>query len=345
VRPWSDLAALWTLTRLVFEERPDIVHTHTSKAGALGRVAARLYNATRRTPERCVVIHTFHGHVFSGYFSPVVSAFVRVVERTMARLCDRIITVSDRQRADICRRYRIAPASKVDVVELASDLEPLLRSTPSQSERGRLAFDPHHIVFGYVGRFVAIKNVPTLLQAFARAAVRVPDARLLLVGDGELRASTERLARELALGDRVRFTGWRRDLANVYRAMDVCVLASRSEGMPLVLIEAMAAARPVIATAVGGVPDLIAPDATGVLVEPDDVEALSNAMVRLASDRGLRDRLGAAARAEVAERFSPDRQLSATRAVYLRALADRRGLTIPAPGESYCASSTSMERR
>src|SRR5262249_43179137 len=155
--------------------QPDIVHTHTAKAGALGRVAALAYNATRGPGRRAVIVHTFHGHVFHGYFSPTMSRLVRTTERTLARGSDRIIAISTAQHADLVDRFHIAPAAKVDVVPLGLDLDGL-RGLPARSGalRRASAFPDDAIVCGYVGRLVAIKHVDLLLRAFARAAAQEP---------------------------------------------------------------------------------------------------------------------------------------------------------------------------
>jgi glycosyltransferase involved in cell wall biosynthesis len=324
IRPWSDLRALYQLTRLIFRERPDVVHTHTAKAGALGRLAAFIFNVTHARARRCVVIHTFHGHVFSGYFGRVASVAVRLVERGLARITDRIITLSDSQRREICQRYRVAPPSKAEVVKLGIDIEPLLKLDVDSRLRDELCFAPQDIVFGCVGRFVRIKNLPMLIHAFARVVISVPDARLMLVGDGELRGMLEKLVDDLGLGARVRFTGWRRNLQAVYGAIDVYVLCSRNEGTPVAMIEAMAAQRPVVATAVGGVEDVVTDGRTGLLVSPGDGGALADAMIRLARDPGERRRLGLAGRRDAAAGFSPERFASEMSRLYLRALAAKR---------------------
>jgi len=322
-RPSSDVRALLQLTRIIFREHPDVVHTHTAKAGTLGRLAALAYNLTRRRARRCAVIHTFHGHVFSGYFGPIVSGAVRLVERGMALVTDRIITVSQRQQRDISERYGIAPPEKIDVLELGTDLRLVWLGT-NTSLRVALEFQPHHVVFGYAGRFVPIKNLSMLIRAFALVVPRSDDARLMLVGDGEQRGQIEALVEELGLGGRVRFAGWQRDVMAIYGALDVGVLTSDNEGTPLMLIEAMSAGRPVIATAVGGVPDVVRDGHTGVLVEPGNVEDLAQAMTRLALDHAVRRTYGEAARREMTERFDGDRAVSEVLALYRRALVTRR---------------------
>jgi glycosyltransferase involved in cell wall biosynthesis len=331
IRPWSDLLAFYSLVRLMFRERPDVVHTHTAKAGTLGRLAALVYNATRARRRRCVVVHTFHGHVFSGYFGRAAGLAVQAVERMLARISDRIVTISKSQNLEICGFYRIAPASKTAVIELGIELEPLLAIERPTSLRGELGFGPDCVVFGYVGRFAPIKDLPTLVRAFALAARRVPAARLILVGDGELRATLERLVDALGLTDRVRFTGWRRDLAGVYSAIDVGVLSSKNEGTPVALIEAMAAGKPVVATAVGGIEDVVRDGVTGQVVPAGDVDALAGAMVRLALDPMERRRLGLNGRREMTARFGADRVVDDMSCFYRQALAAKRRVPVVLP--------------
>jgi glycosyltransferase involved in cell wall biosynthesis len=324
IRLWSDVRALSHLTRLVFRERPDVVHTHTAKAGALGRLAALAYNLTRRRQRRCVVFHTFHGHVLHGYFGPLGTIAVRAAERALARITDRVVTISAQQKDDISSRYRIAPPHKTLVIELGLDLDALLRlEGDGRSIGSRLEEDS--VVFGYVGRLARIKDLPTLLEAFASAASRTPRARLVLVGDGEERADLERRAATLGIADRVRFTGWQRDLAAVHGGIDVSVLSSLNEGTPVAIIEAMAAARPVIATDVGGVRDVVTHGRTGLVVPPRDVPALAAAMERLAGDGALREAFGRAGREVVRERFSRERLATEIAQHYREALTARRG--------------------
>lgn len=324
VRPWHDMIALARLTRLVFAERPDVVHTHTAKAGVLGRLAAFAYNLTRRDHSRCVVVHTFHGHIFTGYFGATGSRLVQLVERVMAGVTDRILTVSPRLLNDICVHFRVAHAERAEVLEIDAGLEPLLHLEGRSPLRGELGFAPHHVVFGYVGRFVPIKNLPTLLRAFGRLSARCDHVRLLLVGDGELRRSMERLAAELGLNGRVHFTGWVRDLPAIYGALDVAVLTSINEGTPLVLLEAMAAGRPVIATAVGGVEDLIDGGRTGLLVAAGDEDALVTAMARVAASPDERERLGQAARRAIADARGRHTTAARLAALYHSLLEERR---------------------
>lgn len=327
ISPWSDLVALVRLTRLLFREHPDVVHTHTAKAGALGRLAAAAFNATRFRRHRCLVVHTFHGHVLNGYFGGVGNAALRFAERALARVTDWIITISTRQQEDITRRFRVAPANKTVIIPLGLDLTPLLQLAKPDQDRGeRFGFPREAFVFGYVGRFAAIKDLDTLPGAFARVAQSSPNARLMLVGDGELRHHLETVVSSLGIGDRVRFVGWQLDLVRVYSAFDALVLSSRNEGTPVAVIEAMAAGLPVVATAVGGVADVLDDGRCGLLVPPGDADALARAMTRLATDPVLRRELGCSGRRSVAARFRSERLVAEIARLYQDGVCHRRGV-------------------
>jgi glycosyltransferase involved in cell wall biosynthesis len=265
--------------------------------------------------------------VFEGYFGPMTSSFVRWVERAMALLTDCVVTVSARQKSEICNRFRIVPARKTEVVELGLELKELAGLGKEDRLRRELRIAPDAIVFGYVGRFVPIKDLPTLLHAFARVARQLDSTQLILFGDGEVRSELVATVARLQLGDRVTFAGWQQDLAAVYGSIDIAVLSSRNEGTPVAIIEAMAAAKPVIATAVGGVEDVITDGCTGLIVRCGDVDQLAAAMLRLATSPPERVALGHNARAEVVPRFSPDRLISDVTRLYWRVLAEQRGLS------------------
>jgi glycosyltransferase involved in cell wall biosynthesis len=302
-----------------------VIHTHTAKAGTVGRLAACLFNITRRRHRRCLVVHTFHGHVLTGYFRPATNVAVRLAERTLARITDRVVTISPAQRDDIVTRFKIASAARTTVVPLGLDLDRLARLDPRASHlRGRFGIPEQALVVGYVGRFVAIKDLATLVRAFARVAGKRPDAVLLLAGDGPVRPDVEALVAALTLQKQVRLAGWIEDLAPLYATMDICALSSLNEGTPIALIEAMAAGKAVVATAVGGVADVVEHERTGLLVPPQNPEALAEALVRLAADPGERSRMGAAGREAVVGRFSAGRLVDDIDRLYTSALAQKR---------------------
>ena len=323
ISPLDDARALARLARTIFRESPDVVHTHTAKAGTLGRLAALAFNATRGRRRRCVVVHTFHGHVLEGYFGPVANRLVRGAERALARATDRIVTISPAQREEIVGRFGVGRARTSVVVPLGLDLQPFFEGG-APSLRRDLGIDDGAIVFGYVGRLVPIKDLPTLVLAFARLLETTPDAYLLMAGDGPVRPLLARMIAERGLGERVRLLGWREDLASVAATFDVCVIASRNEGTPVAVIEAMAAGRPVVATRVGGVPDIVEDGETGILVPPGDVDALAGAMARLARDPAERSRMGGQGRRRVA-RYDYERLVDDIDRLYREALAEKRG--------------------
>lgn len=321
IRLRQDLRALLALVRLIRTYRPDIIETHTSKAGLLGRLAAVL-----AFPRRPIVIHTYHGHVLRGYFGPAKTRAFTLLERALNRVSDLLVVVSSKT-ADELTELNVARRSKFAVVPLGLELDGFLALAPMPDAAARaslgLGLGPREMVFTITGRLVPIKRLDLALRSLAVAVRSVP-MRLLVVGDGELRPELERLAAELGCADRVDFLGYRRDLETIAAASDAALLTSDNEGTPVALIEAAAAARPVVATDVGGVSDVVADGETGLLARPDDVEAIASAMVRLAGDPELRLRAGSAGRARVRRRFMPERLLADMEEIYSRLLAAGR---------------------
>jgi glycosyltransferase involved in cell wall biosynthesis len=276
----SDVRAGRALGRLVRARHPDVVHTHLAKAGALGRVAAR----RARVP---VIVHTFHGHVLDGYFSSKKERVFVQAERELARLSTALVAVSSAVRDDLMRKG-IGRHDQWRVIPVGLDLETLLGDgAASGSARRKLGLPAEGHVVGIVGRLVPVKDHVTFLRAAAHLASR-GDVTFVVAGDGELRGALEERARGL-LGDRVVFTGWIQDLPTLYAAMDVVVSTSRNEGTPVALIEAGAAGKPVVATRVGGVPDVVRDGHTGDLVDAGDAEGVAVRVGRLLDDPALAD--------------------------------------------------------
>jgi len=306
---WQDGIALAKLTIAIRRWRPDIVHTHTAKAGTLGRVAARLAGVP-------IVLHTFHGHVLRGYFSRPAEDLFRTVERGMALLSDRIITLSPALRADLVE-MRIAPSEKIEVIPLGMDLSKFASQERfSGYLRTALGIGNANPMIGTVGRMVAIKNQALFLQAARRVVDSGFAANFVLVGDGELRESLQTQARALGLADKVFFLGWREEMVRLYGGLDLFVLTSNNEGTPLSLIEAMATGLPVVATAVGGVPDIIVDRENGFLVRPGDVTALAEAWIHVLNDPAGSREMGERARRDAVREFSLERMLKTTSDLY-----------------------------
>jgi glycosyltransferase involved in cell wall biosynthesis len=310
IDPRADLRSLRALRGIVRSFRPEIVHTHTAKAGALGRTAA--LTAGRGRP---LIVHTYHGHVLEGYFGRAVTAGYRNVERVLARFSDRLVGVSQATVDDLVR-LRVAPRERFEVIPLGLELDRFLGLGPPPDAGG-------DVVALYAGRLVPIKRVDLLLRALARARAAGAPLRLTVLGDGELRPALERLAGELGIEGSVSFVGYREDVVPWLAEADMAVLSSANEGTPVALIEAAAAGRPSVGTRVGGVADVVA-EGTGRLVASGDEEALAEALTQLAGDRQLRLRLGAAARDHVRARYSSPRLLGDVDRLY-RGLLGARG--------------------
>ena len=290
ISPLADLRAFGGLVAGFRAFRPDIVHTNMAKAGLLGRVAARVTGVP-------VVVHTLHGNVLRGYFDPFRSFAFLMLERMLGRISTTIVTLSPRQTAETSA-LGIAPAAKLVEIPIGIDLDAFLRTEPGHL-RAELGIADDALLVGIVARLVPIKAVHTFIDAAAHLAKARADVRFVVAGDGPLRPELEALAAARGLGDRCVFLGWRADLPSVYADLDVVVLTSRNEGVPITLIEALAAARPVVATAVGGVPDLIADGESGFLVSPESPDETARAIAALLDSAALRIRMGRAGRARV----------------------------------------------
>jgi len=295
--PARDLGALRFLARGLADFRPDVVHTHASKAGALGRRAARgLARA------RCV--HTFHGHVLEGYFPPALSHQLVLLERRLARRTARVLAVSHATAEDLLR-LAIVPEEKLVVVPPGVDLEPLLAlEGRSRALRGLVGAADDDVLVGVVGRLAEVKRPALAVDVFEMLAARYPRMHLVFVGDGPER---RRLERRVAGGSdavraRVHLVGARADVPAVFADLDVVLSTSRAEGAPVALIEAAGAARPVVATPVGGVPEIVAHERTGWLGAGRD--ELAFGLAQYLDDPALGKVAGARARVRVARRHS-----------------------------------------
>jgi glycosyltransferase involved in cell wall biosynthesis/SAM-dependent methyltransferase len=321
IRPLQDIRALIALIRLVRSFRPAIVHTHTAKAGLLGRVAA-LFSAGPRP----LIVHTYHGHVLRGYFGRLKTSAFRALERLLARVTDVLIGVSV-ATVDELVELGVAPRAKFRVIPLGLDLDAFLGlpQKPDRNVRAELGVHDGEVLFTYTGRLVPIKRPDTMLRALAIARGEGVPASVAVVGDGELREEMERLAGDLGCSDWVHFLGYRRDLPRIAAASDAALLTSDNEGTPVALIEAAAAGRPAVATRVGGVPDIVLDD-SGVLAPAGDESAIAAGMARLAESDELRRQMGARARAHVSSRYGAERLLDDIDELYTEMCATRPNL-------------------
>ncbi len=308
---------LWVLYRECRTARPQIVHLHQFKARLLGAVAARAAGVPH-------VVQTYHGTLFHDYFRPPVLAVLVALERCLGRwLTHRTIAISEGVRRELLAR-RVAPEPRMTVIPLGLDLQPFLEARSHAGElRAELGLPLEAPIVGFVGRLVPIKAARVFLDALALGARQGGrPVHGVVIGDGPERRRLEQQAAASGLGDRVRFLGWRHDLARLYGDIDVLAVSSLSEGTPVAIIEAMAARRAVVATRVGGVPDVVLDGITGLLVEPNDARALASGIRRLVEDEGLRGRLAAAAQASVYPKYDAATLCAAMKRYYREVLAD-----------------------
>jgi glycosyltransferase involved in cell wall biosynthesis len=293
IRPADDARALAALIAEMRRFRPHIVHTHTAKAGSLGRAAAIL----ARVPAR---VHTFHGHLLHGYFPPRTARLVVAAERLLAKHTDRLIAVGAQVRDDLLGAG-IGQPGQYAVVPPGTRLGPLPDRVAARRDLSLPAAGP---VVAYVGRLTRVKR-PDRLVAVARSVIdAIPAAQFVICGSGDLAAEVSSATKDL--GESIRLLGWRPDVETVYAAADLILLTSDNEGMPVSLIEAGLAGIPAVATNVGSVAEVVQDGSTGLLARCD-ADELAAGVLRLLRDDALRDRLGAAAAAWSRERFGPER--------------------------------------
>jgi glycosyltransferase involved in cell wall biosynthesis len=335
---WKDAVTVWKLFRLFLRERPDIVHTHTAKAGTVGRSAGFLYRwltpgALIGRPRQCKFVHTYHGHVFHSYYGPGRTRVFLAIERLLARLVtDRLIVISKQQRLEIGEKFKVGHAEQFKIVPLGLDLGIFSEHATRRAKfRHELCIPDHSILIGIVGRLTEIKNHQMFLNVVARlkkidpACRRQGEVRFIIIGDGGLRADLELQTQMMGLDKDVIFVGSRKDPEYFYPALDVVALTSLNEGTPLTLIEAMANARPVVATSVGGVVDLLGDVVEdgpykvcqrGISVPPGDEAAFVAALSRIIRDRSLRQELGERGLEFVEVNYSKERLFEDMKSLY-----------------------------
>lgn len=327
----SDTRSLLKLYRLIKAEKPDIIHTHTAKAGTLGRIAGSMYRwLTWGTlvgrPRRIRMVHTFHGHVFHSYYSPAKTRAFLAIERTLARATDRIVVLSDQQLDEINKKFRVGNLERFAVVPLGIDIEQF-DSDPSVRQKLRAEFGVQEsdVVVGFVGRLTEIKNISLLLHAAALIRER-KDVKFAIVGDGHLRPDLEQKAASLDIGSNTIFLGNRSDISDIYSALDIVALTSLNEGTPLSLIEAMAAGKPVISTGVGGVRDLLGAVREeyggfsicdrGIRVESFEPADYQAGLTYLVENRRWRAEIAESGRKYIRSRYGKDRLIDDIKRLY-----------------------------
>jgi glycosyltransferase involved in cell wall biosynthesis len=292
------------------------VHTHAAKAGALGRLAA--WNCG--VP---VIVHTYHGHVFEGYFNSIVSGLIKMTERFLAGLSSAIIVISESQRSDIAVKFNITPSPKIHVVPLGFDLQKFRSDRQEKRMNFRSAYQIHEdeIVVGIIGRLTMVKNHDLFLRSVALLFKKNIRFRVMIIGDGEMRLELKENARRIEEENRaaegnITFTSWIREMDKAIAGLDIVVLTSFSEGTPVSLIEAQAAGKPVVSTDVGGVRDCVQNGITGFIVHDNTAESFSGALEELILNKPLRRKFGTSGEHFVADRYDYKRLVNDVEKLY-----------------------------
>lgn len=341
VAPWRDRGAYRRIKQIIKEFKPDIVHTHAAKAGAVGRMAAADLGVK-------AIVHTFHGHVFHSYFGPVRTALYKNIERYLARRSTKIIAISEKQKTELVDEHRICSDDKVSIVPLGFDLSRFQADQASKRALFRKVYGvaDDEIAIGIVGRLVPIKNHDLFLDVLEKASHATGKrVRAFIVGDGEERDRLQQLVRDKGLSQatgpvfnghgfghgvngkpmveraEVTFTSWIKEVDIVNAGVDIVMLTSLNEGTPVSLIEAQASNRPVVCTRVGGTENVVVHGGTGLLSDSGDADGLARDLVRLIEDHSLRARLGAQGWEHVRDRFHYTRLVNDTTALYGSLLA------------------------
>lgn len=297
ISPISDLKAFFSLIAMIKRERPDVIHTHTAKAGVLGRLAAMLAGSS------ALRIHTFHGHLLHGYFSGWKVRLVISIEKFLARHTDHLLAVGNQVKEDLIA----AGIGKSEQYKTAFPGMPTPIAPSKSVARNELALDSSAIYCAFVGRLTQIKRPDRLLDIAAESKARGLDLHFLVAGEGELFESSK--ARAIAEGLPITFLGWRSDIARLFAASDIAILTSDNEGIPLTLIQAAMAGLPIVAPRVGSIADIVHSDVTGYLTVPQSA-AMTEALAQLVENAQLRESMGAAGKRLAHEYFSLDKSLA-----------------------------------
>lgn len=313
INPFRDFVAFCRIFGYVLKYRPDIVHTHTAKAGTLGRIAAILAGVP-------VKVHTFHGNIFYGYFNRFATAFFVLAEKILANFTNAVIAISKTQKREVTEKYRITRKEKCRIVRLGFDLRPFLKESAGKGFlRRKFNLNKDDILIGIIGRLTAVKNHRMFIDAarYLLEKARPDDAgriRFVIIGGGELRGELLRHAEGLVCAKKIFFTGWIKEMPDVYDDLDIITLTSVNEGTPVSLIEAMASMRPVIATDVGGVKDAVG--RVGILVKKGDYKSMADEMLGLVRSADKRLELGKRGREFAKSTYSKERLISDLKMLY-----------------------------
>lgn len=331
INPIKDYPAYKELVKIIKEFKPDIVHTHAAKAGAIGRLAAHNCGVP-------IILHTFHGHVFHSYFGSLKTRVFLEIERFLARKSTKIIAISDIQKQELTEEFKIAPKSKFEVINLGFDLARFQENNEQKriNFRKKYQLEDNDVAIGIIGRLVPIKNHNLFLEAFAKAKQETEQSiKAIIIGDGELRAELETKVKELGLlmssesakDVDVLFTSWITAIEMALPGLDVVALSSLNEGTPVSLIEAQACNVPIITTKVGGIEDIVIENVTALLVENNNVDEFTEQLKKLISNKVLRKKMTEKGFLHVQNKFSYNTLCANMNTLYTRLYQEKLNKT------------------
>lgn len=322
INPLNDVRSIWELRKIIQNFRPDLVHTHGSKPGFAGRIAAKLEKTT-------CVIHTFHGNLFHSYYNSLVSKSIRAFERKLATITDFIVALGDEQATELCEKYRIAPPHKIVKIPLGVDVDgcqyqAALRRRLSR-EKYQLRDD--EVAVAIIGRMVPVKNHRFFIKVIIELLPRIDDqAKFFFIGDGSLKTQLQdelsqaqiRFTEKPDEDATAVFTSWITPVTDILHGMDIIVVTSFNEGTPLSIIEAQLAGKPVVAVDAGGVKDTFIPDESGFLLPGYEVAPFAEKIQMLIADAHLRDKMGRRGAQFVAAKYNKEKEVESMRNLYLK---------------------------
>lgn len=330
LNPASDYLAYREMKKLIQSFKPDIVHTHSAKPGAIGRLAA----SSAKVP---VILHTFHGHVFHSYFNAAKTKFFIQTEKFLAKKSDVIIAISEQQKKELAEDFRIAPQEKFRVIPLGFDLDRFQFGQEEKRKKFRTEFniDDDEVAIGIIGRLVPVKNHYLFMKAIKYVFDHTnKKVKALIIGDGETRNDLENVATEIGIRFSTEkdaehfhplvFTSWRSDVDTINAGLDVVCLTSFNEGTPVSLIEAQAANKPIVSTKVGGIADIVVEGQTALLADVQNTDLFCRHLLQLVEDDALRERLGKNSHQHVKERFSYQRLVNDMSSLYYELLEKKK---------------------
>lgn len=295
----NDRTAYRKIKQIIKDYKPDIIHTHASKAGAIGRAAGIAYGKAK-------MVHTFHGHVFHSYFGTIKTNFYKNIERTLALKTDKIIAISNRQKIELWKKHRICSADRIAVIPLGFELEKFQQNQEEKRKvfRQKFNLEDDEVAIGIIGRLAPIKNHPLFIDAFQQLQQQTTQkVRAFIIGDGEEAEYLKSYAKDLNItfandqenfdrNTQLHFTSWIKNIDEVNAGLDIIALSSNNEGTPVSLIEAQAAGKPIVSTKVGGISNIVKTNKTALLVPAGDRNQLTKELLKLTEDKQLRESMG-----------------------------------------------------